>query len=92
MTRWIMLALTLLGFVLMFTTKSPILLGLGLLFAVVGFVGFVLALAADRVSASARPETSMASRDDLVALRQPRRPTAPSAPPARPAAGQPPPN
>lgn len=70
MTRWIMLGLTVLGIVLIFTTKSPGLLGLGLLFGLVGFVGFIFALAAERISANARPESSMASSEDLAALRK----------------------
>lgn len=78
MTRWIMLVLTILGFALMFSTKSAALLAIGLLFAVVGFCGFIMSLLADRVSASARPETSMASTDDLIALRRPRKPAPPA--------------
>jgi len=81
MTRWIMLVLTILGFALIFSTKSAALLAIGLLLAVIGFCGFVMSLLADRVSASARPETSMASTEDLVALRRPRKPVAP--PPAK---------
>jgi hypothetical protein len=76
MARWLMLGLTTLGLVVVFTTKSPGWLGTGLLFGIVGFFGFVLALAADRVSASARPESSMAAVDDLAALRK--RTTVPS--------------
>jgi hypothetical protein len=82
MTRWIMLVLTIIGFALIFSTKSSALLALGLLAAVVGLFGFVFALAADRVSASARPETSMATKEDLLALRRrpPRVPPAPGKP------------
>jgi hypothetical protein len=70
MARWIMLGLTILGVALVFSTKSAGLLSLGLLCSIVGFFGFVFVLAADRVSASARPETSMAAADDLAALRK----------------------
>lgn len=70
MARWIMLGLTILGVALMFSTKSVGLLSIGLLCAVVGFFGFVFVWVADRVSASARPETSMAAADDLAALRK----------------------
>ena len=81
MARWIMLGLTILGFAIVFTTRSSGLLLLGILLGLGGFVGFVFALAADRVSASARPEATMASIDDLHALRRrmPARPT-PGAP------------
>lgn len=71
MGRWIMLGLTILGVALVFTTKSVGVLSLGLLCGVCGFFGFVFALAADRISANARPEASMAAIDDLVALRKP---------------------
>ncbi|MEO6690548.1 MAG: hypothetical protein ABIS07_01405 [Dokdonella sp.] len=70
MARWIMLGLTIFGCALVFSTRSPGLLSLGLLCGVFGFFGFVFVLAADRVSASARPETSMAAADDLAALRK----------------------
>jgi uncharacterized protein (DUF58 family) len=83
MARWLMLGLTILGFAIVFTTRSPGLLGLGMLIGLFGFVGFVFALAADRVSASARPETTMASVDDIHAMRG--RPPARSAVPAKPA-------
>ena len=69
MTRWIMLALILVGFVLAFTVKSPGLLGIGLLMALIGIVGFVFSLASARISANARSETTMASSEDLTALR-----------------------
>ncbi|MEO5558791.1 MAG: hypothetical protein ABIO49_03435 [Dokdonella sp.] len=70
MARWIMLGLMIIGAALVFSTKSAGLLSLGLLCSVFGFFGFVFALVADRVSASARPETSMAAADDLAALRK----------------------
>lgn len=87
MARWIMLGLTILGFAIVFTTRSSGLLLLGILLGLGGFVGFVFALAADRVSARARPETTMASVDDLHALRRriPARPT-----PVRPVSPKPP--
>jgi hypothetical protein len=77
MTRWLMLGLTIIGIVVIFTTKNAGVLLLGLLFGIVGFVGFIMALAADRVSASARPESAMAAIDDLAALRKPRAASAP---------------
>lgn len=83
MARWIMLGLTILGAALMFSARSVGLLSIGLLFAVFGFFGFVFVLAADRVSGSARPETSMAAADDLAALRK--RATLPRPRPSNPA-------
>ncbi|HEY6943091.1 hypothetical protein [Dokdonella sp.] len=90
MIRWFMLAATLAGFGFVFTTRSPALLGVGLLLGVGGFIGFVLALAADRVSANSRPDTAMASPSELAAMRKPvaRAPTA--RPPSPPAATRPP--
>lgn len=87
MARWIMLGLTILGFAIVFTTRSPGLLGLGMLLGLAGFIGFVFALAADRVSASARPEATIASVDDIHAMRRrtPVRPAASAAPPVEPA-------
>lgn len=83
MARWIMLGLTILGFAIVFTTRSPGLLGLGLLLGLIGFIGFVFVLAADRVSASARPEATMASVNEIHAMRarKPANPAARSAPP-----------
>ncbi|GAA0712313.1 hypothetical protein [Dokdonella soli] len=76
MARWIMLGFTILGFVLVFSAKAPGLLAIGLLLALIGVIGFVLALASDRISANARPDASMASTEDLVALRKrPQRPS-----------------
>ncbi len=72
MARWILLLLALIGFAITFTTKSAGLLGLGLLLGSVGGVGFVLALAADRIAANSRPDSAMASVEDLAALRKPR--------------------
>ncbi len=83
MSRLLWLVVTLVGFALAFVAKSAVVLGLGLLLGIVGFFGFVLAMAAARVSASARPETSMASVDDLGALRKRAPPTTFRAPPAR---------
>lgn len=68
MFRWIMLVLAVLGLALVFTTKSPAVLGLALLSSLVGAIGFIFSLAADRVASTARPDTAMASIDELAAL------------------------
>jgi len=75
MLRWIMLALTVVGIALTFSAKSAGLLGVGLLLGFVGLFGTVFSLAADRVSASARPESAMAAPEDLAKMRA-RRPIA----------------
>ena len=48
MARLLLLVLALIGFALTFIAKSPGLLGIGLLFGIVGLFGFVFALAAER--------------------------------------------
>lgn len=68
MLRWILLLLALVGLAVTFTTKSAGLLGLGLLLGLVGGIGFALAMAADRVAANTRPDSAMASVEDLAAL------------------------
>jgi hypothetical protein len=74
MMRWLMLALIVVGLVLTFTAKGPGLLGIGLLVGFIGLFGTVFSIAADRVSASARPDSAMATPEDLVALRTRRPP------------------
>jgi hypothetical protein len=90
--RWLLLAITIAGFTLTFMAKGPGLLALGLVLGFVGFFGFIFALAADRVSAAARPETSMLGAEDLAAMRARQsgaRPRAVATPPAKPAAATP---
>jgi hypothetical protein len=87
--RWLLLVFTIVGFTLTFMAKGPVLLGIGLVLGFVGFFGFIFALAADRVSAAARPETSMLGAEDLAAMRARQtgaRPRPIAAAPARPAA------
>jgi hypothetical protein len=87
MVRWLLLAATILGFIFVFTTRSPVLLGVGLLLGIGSFVGFVFSLAAERVSANSRPDTAMASPTDLAAMRKPA--TRPLPPSSRPMASTP---
>ena len=92
MMRLFMLVLTVLGFALTFLAKGPGLLALGLLFGFIGLFGLIFAIAAARVSASARPESLMAVPEDIAALRA-RRAAAKPTPPVAPAAKNPgPPN
>ena len=67
--RWLLLLATIAGFVLTFIAKGPGLLALGLVLGFIGFFGFIFSLAADRVSASSRPETAMLGAEDLAAMR-----------------------
>ena len=75
MTRWLMFALMIAGFAVAIVTKSPAVLGVGLVLGFIGLIGFVFSLAADRVAASARPDSAMLDTEDLAAIGG-RRPTA----------------
>lgn len=75
--RWLMLGLTLFGFAISFVTKSPAVLAIGLVLGFVGLFGLVFSMAAERVSASARPESAMLGPEDLAAMRA-RRTAAPA--------------
>ena len=77
--RWLMLGLTLFGFALSFVTKSPAVLGLGIVLGFVGLFGLIFSMAADRVSASARPESAMLGPEDLAAMRKRRTAATPPA-------------
>lgn len=83
--RWFLLVLAVIGFALVFTTKSSAVLALALVLGFGGLLGFVFALAADRVAASTRPDSAMASMEDLARLgRTARTPPGPAAaPPSR---------
>jgi len=71
MARWILLGMTILGTVVVFTTHNGVLLAIALLMTLVGFVGLVLSLAAGRIASTSRPELAMASREDMMAMRKP---------------------
>ena len=69
MTRWIMIALTLIGLVAALLTHSPAVLGFALLALLGGLFGTVMSLAADRISASSRPDVAMLPPEALKAIR-----------------------
>lgn len=71
MARWILLGMTILGTVVVFTTHNAALLAIALMITLVGFVGFVFSLAASRIASTSRPELAMASREDMMAMRKP---------------------
>ena len=79
--RWIMAALTVIGFAIAFVAGSVGLLAIGIVLGFIGLFGTVFAIAAERVSASARPDSAMASADVLAVMKTPR--------PVRPAGGVP---
>ncbi len=69
MSRWIMIAITLLGLIMAILTRSPGLLGLALVIMFVGVFGMVLSLASERISSNARSDTTMLSPEVLKAIR-----------------------
>lgn len=69
MTRWIMIALTLIGLLTALLTRNPAVLGLALLAIFVGLFGTVISFAADRISASSRPDVAMLPPEALKAIR-----------------------
>lgn len=69
MTRWIMIAITLLGLIMAILTRSPGVLGLALVMLFVGVFGMVMAMAGERISANARPDATMLSPEVLKAIR-----------------------
>lgn len=85
MARWIMIGLTVCGFILAFMAKGPGLLGIGILCVFVGLIGSVFIIAGERVAANMRSEMDMLSAEDLAALRS--RNTARTANPPNPSSG-----
>jgi hypothetical protein len=67
--RWIMLLAAIAGFAVVFTTKSPGMLGLGLLFGLGGLFGFALAWAAARIASTAQPTNVLIIDPEVNALR-----------------------
>lgn len=70
MSRWIMIALAVGGFLTAFMTGSPGLLGFALLLGFIGLFGVVMSIAADRISSNMRPETAMLQPEVIAALRE----------------------
>jgi hypothetical protein len=67
--RWIMLLAAIAGFAVAFTTKSPGILGLGLLFGIGGLLGFALAWASARIASTAQPANVLIIDPEVSALR-----------------------
>lgn len=82
MQRWILLGLSLVCFIIVFTTKSAFALGVGLLVGSVATVGFILSLAAERISSVSRPDTAMAAPEQLLVMSAQRAAAKPAAQPA----------
>jgi hypothetical protein len=69
MLRWIMIGTTLLGFGLAIATRSPGLLGLGLVVGFVSLFGLVFSVAGERIASNARPDTAMLPPEAMAAIR-----------------------
>lgn len=67
--RWVLIAMILVGFVLAFMTRSPGVLGFGLIIGFIGTFGLVFSIAGARISENARPDTTMLQGDVLAAIR-----------------------
>lgn len=66
--RWILLIAAIVGFAVAFTTRSPGLMGLGLLLGCGGLICIGFALAASRVAMTAQSETTLNIDPEIRAL------------------------
>lgn len=67
--RWILLIVAILGFALAFSTRSPGMMGIGLLIGLIGLFAAMWAFAAARIASTARPESTLLTDRDASALR-----------------------
>lgn len=68
--RWLWIAVAMFGFILAGAAKSPGVMALGLLLGFVGMFCAVLAFAAARIEAIARPDAMMLSPEELMQIRK----------------------
>jgi len=69
MTRWIMIALTVLGLCVAYVTPSSGVLGLALLVTFIGAFGTIMSIASARIAERTRPDTTMLQPDVIAAIR-----------------------
>ena len=67
--RWMLLLLTLSGFALGFSARSPGLMGLGFVLGFVFLVAAFFAFAAARVAANSRSDSALLTDKDIATLR-----------------------
>jgi hypothetical protein len=67
--RWGMLLLSVIGFTFVFSTRSPGVLALGLVFGFGGLFGAVLVMVNERIGASARSEATLLTDKEVLAMR-----------------------
>lgn len=79
--RWLALLIAVIGFALAFSTRSPGVLGFGLLLGFGGLLGALFGFAAARIAANAQPDNALLTDKDIATLRASmRKPPAAGAP------------
>jgi len=85
--RWLLLIFAIFGFIMAFSTRSPGLVGIGLLIGFIGLLSSLWAFAAARIASTSRPESTLLADREASALRASLRKTGSSTtpnPPDRP--------
>ena len=82
--RWILLLVAVAGFAIAFSTRSPGLMGFGLVAGFVALVCAFFAFAAVRIESTSRPDVTMLTDKDINTLKASLRKPAPATPPAPP--------
>jgi hypothetical protein len=67
--RWIWLLVSMLGFGIAFSTRSPGLLGIGLVVGIVALFVTVMSMAAEKINSTARSDSAMLGDKEIAALR-----------------------
>ncbi len=68
--RWMMLLLSIAGFAIAFTTKSPGVMAISIVMIVVGLTGFILGMAARRVANNARDQVYVPTSEEIALIKQ----------------------
>lgn len=74
MMRWLFPAMTVVGLLITFLTRSAGVLTIGLVLFFVGAFGTLIVLVSERIADRSRPDTSMLSAEELAALHKKDRP------------------
>ncbi len=67
--RWVILLLSVIGFVLVFSTRSPAVLVLGLLLGFGGLFVGIVAILNERIGANSRPEAMLLTDKEVMDMR-----------------------
>jgi hypothetical protein len=68
--RWMMLLISIVGFVIAFTTKSAGIMAISIFMIVVGLTGFVLGMAAQRVANNSRDQVYVPTAEEIALIKQ----------------------